>query len=82
MTPLNSTKTRDEMIREHYLDVDRMCNSIPQGREPFHPRKLTGPHASFLGTVAHTVANSSKELISDCNDSINNKPKNDPNDPS
>ena len=39
----NNMKTRDNMIRQHYM-------TTPQGREPFHPRKLTG---SFMSIFHH-----------------------------
>ena len=37
-------QSRDDMIRKHY-------NTVPTGRNPFHPRKQTGPTASFLGVM-------------------------------
>ena len=38
----NNMKTRDNMIRQHYM-------TTPQGRqEPFHPRKLTGTFMSIF----------------------------------
>ena len=42
----NNMKTRDDMIKEHYM-------TTPQGREPFHPRKQTGPMASFMSIFHH-----------------------------
>ena len=49
--------TRNEMMREYYINSDVRDNPhyniTPQGREPFHPRKQTGPMASFMSTLQH-----------------------------
>jgi hypothetical protein len=36
-------KTRDEMIREHYIKIDKIMSS--------RPRAQTGPKASFMGEM-------------------------------
>ena len=36
-------KTRDEMIREHYMNVDRIMSS--------GPRSQTSPKSSFMGKM-------------------------------
>ena len=36
-------KTRDEMIREHYIEIDKIMSS--------RPRAQTGPKASFMGEM-------------------------------
>ena len=52
--------TRNEMMmmREYYINSDVRDNPhyniTPQGREPFHPRKLTG---TFMSTLHHDERN-------------------------
>ena len=36
-------KTRDEMIREHYINIDKIMST--------RPRPQTGPKASFMGAM-------------------------------
>ena len=39
--------TRDEMIREHYIKIDKIMSS--------RPRAQTGPNASFMGEMNKPV---------------------------
>ena len=41
------------MKNKRDIKMNTQFKTVPQGREPFHPRKQTGPTASFLGALNH-----------------------------
>ena len=47
---MKSPTTNEMMMMREYYIYNMM---IPQGREPFHPRKQTGPMASFMSIFHH-----------------------------
>ena len=51
---MKSPTTNEMMMREYYI-YNMM---IPQGREPFHPRKLTG---TFMSTLHHERNHENKD---------------------
>ena len=62
---MQQTTSRDAMIRQYY-------NTLPTGRNPFHPRKQTGPTASFLG-VMNQIQHERHNENQACSDSHNDR---------